>query len=91
MDRKDVYKAIDSERDYQDVIWNSTTTAGDLHSFEEWFTYITDYVLEAQHKLSRSNQDDGYEFSRHSMRKVAAMAVRALEQHGAEQREGFER
>ena len=49
-----MYAAIDSERAYQNTRWNSeTTTSEGLHSLEEWFTYIEDYVSEAKHVLSR--------------------------------------
>ena len=85
--RQEVYSAIDSERDYQDQIWNSETTSSNgLHSPEEWFMYIEDYVNEAKHLLSRKSLQESYPQSMEIMRKVAAMAVCAMEQNGTEKR-----
>lgn len=87
MERKLVYKAIDSERNYQDKLWNSnTTTSDEIHSFEEWYVYIEDYVKEAKHLLSRRPKQQADEIVKDIMRKVAAMAVCALEQHGVNNR-----
>ncbi len=85
--RQEVYNAIDSERDYQDGRWNSQTTTSDgRHSLEEWCTYIEDYVNEAQHILSRLPKQEAGPQALHIIRKVAAMAVCAMEQHGAPRR-----
>ena len=87
MKREEVYKSIDSERDYQDTRWNEgTTTSGGKHSPEEWFTYMTDYINEAQHILSRENVQDSYPKAMNIMRKVASMAVCAGEQLGMPKR-----
>lgn len=85
--RETVYKAIDTERYYQDFKWGEV---GKTHSFEEWFTYIEDYVNEAKHVLSRTGSapnEFGYEKASDIMRKVGAMAVCAMEQHGVRERE----
>lgn len=87
MIREDVYKLIDGERDYQDWRWNENTTISkNLHSFEEWFMYIEDYVNEAKHLLSRLARQDADVQASEIMRKVAAMAICALEEHGAPSR-----
>lgn len=88
--RNEVYAALDSERDYQESRWNpSTTTSEGKHSFEEWFT-LEDYIAEAKHLLSRGAQQDTHAAAAATMRKVTAMGVAAMEQHGAPQRAGFE-
>jgi hypothetical protein len=88
MKRNDVYKIIDGERKYQDARWNSSTTTSEgFHSLEEWFVYIEDYVTEAKHILSRNARQESDPLARSIMRKVAAMAVCAMEQHGAPPRE----
>ena len=57
MKRQDVYKLIDGERDYQNQKWNAATTISEnIHSVEAWYTYIEDYIREAQHILSREPQ-----------------------------------
>lgn len=84
--RQEVYGAIDGERDYQDQRWNAkTTTTAGIHSNLEFLVFIQDYVQEAMHKSSR---EAGAEltFTKHSLRKIAALAVAALEQNGVEPR-----
>lgn len=82
--RQQVYAALDSEREYQDRRWNpTTTTSRGQHSFEAWFTYITDYVAEAQHLLSRGAAQDTQLAAAHILRKVTVMGVAAMEQLGA--------
>lgn len=79
MDRQEVYKLIDGERDYQDQRWNPS----EKHSWEEWYTYMLDYIHEAQHNLSRLPQQEGDVLAAAAMRKVTAMGVAAMEQLGA--------
>jgi len=86
--RQEVYDAIDSERAYQESRWNKNTTVSEnIHSFEDWIMYMEDYLAEAKHLLSRSPRQDADPQACHIMRKVLAMGVNALEQHGAPQRE----
>jgi len=81
MKREDVYKLIDGERDYQDKKWNAETSRNFAqHSPEEWFTYIEDYVNEAKHILSRESFVTADSKAMDIMRKVAGMAVCAMEQ-----------
>lgn len=88
--RREVYDAIDSERAYQDSRWNASTTVTEgKHSLEEWFVYIEDYVSEAKHILCREARQTADLKALAIMRKVASMAVCAMEQHGAPRREGF--
>ena len=89
MKREDVYKLIDGERDYQNLKWNIATTSDSKRSLEEWFMYIEDYVNEAKHILSRETRKSRQTADIRAgniMRKVAAMAVFAMEQHNVEQR-----
>lgn len=87
VDRKQVYKALDSERSYQNKKWNQNTTSSrNEHSLEEWFMYIEDYVNEAKHILSREARQDSDIKCLHIMRKVGALAVSAMEEHGAPHR-----
>jgi len=86
--RQEVYEAIDSERDYQNSRWNeNTTTSKNKHSLEEWYTYMEDYIDEAQHVLSRTARQDADPIALDIMRKVIAMGVCALEEHGAPKRD----
>jgi hypothetical protein len=85
--REAVYAAVDSERAYQNRRWNPETTTSDgLHSLEEWLVYIEDYVGEAKHLLSREAEQIANPTALEIIRKIAAMAVCAMEQHGAPHR-----
>lgn len=80
MERKDVYRLIDGERDYQDSRWNTETTIShNIHTPGEWFMYIEDYINEAKHILSREARQDANSKAMSIMRKVAAMTVCAME------------
>lgn len=89
--RTDVYKALDSERAYQNKKWwrpgSPESAAGhNPHTITEWLTYMQYYVnkgLEVQ-TLSH-NEGEGLDF----LRKVAALGVAGMEQHGAPTREGY--
>jgi hypothetical protein len=88
MNRQDVYKLIDGERDYQDTRWTSeTTTSGGIHSVEEWIVFMEDYLTEAKHILSRKSKQDADPQAMEIIRKVVAMGVCAMEQHDTRPRE----
>lgn len=88
--RPEVYEALDSERAYQDSRWNEKTTlSGGRHSLEEWLVYLQDYLTEAVHLASRLPQQEAQPKVLANVRKIGAMCVAAMEQHGAPKREGF--
>lgn len=83
-DRSEVYKAIDSERDYQEVRWGpDKTDTGHKHSILEWLVYMQDYIAEALHIESRMATRDADKLALENIRKVVALGVVAMEQHGA--------
>ncbi len=83
--REEVYAAIDSEREYQGK-WEVESESKGLHSIEEFFIYVEDYVLEAKHILSRESIQTARPKALNIMRKVTALGVAAMEQHGAPKR-----
>ncbi len=86
-ERSAVYAAIDGERSYQAKRWNEETAdSKELHSITEFLVYIRDYTEEALHYVSRNADPDANEFALHSMRKIAALAVAAMEQRGVRSR-----
>ena len=86
--RSEVYAALESERIYQDKRWTPETTAsGGQHSLEDWLVYMEDYLAEMKHILSREAIQTTYPKALHILRKVTAMGVAAMEQHGAPRRE----
>lgn len=85
--RDAVYAAIDSERAYQDTRWNpETTSTGGLHTIAEWVLYMEDYIAEARTQLSRNADPAAALMGLNTIRKVAALAVACMEQHGAPRR-----
>jgi len=88
LDRRDVYKRIDGERDYQDLRWNSNLREGDVPDEDkpvsEWLNYIEFHLLKAKNANYHLNKDA----SLAELRKVAALAVRAMEIHGCPARDG---
>lgn len=81
--RQEVYRAIDSERNYQDKKWGlDRATSGGKHSPEEFLLYMEDYIDEARRFTSRHSCPAGPTFVLHTMRKLAAMAIACMEQNG---------
>lgn len=88
--RAEVYAALDSERAYQQTRWNEhTTVTGGHHSLSEWIAYMEDYLAEAKHILAREAEQNAVLKVVPIMRKVTALGVVAMEEHGAPPREGF--
>jgi hypothetical protein len=79
--RQRVYKAIDGERKYQDILWANTESQG-THAPLEFFAYIRSYVNEAMEELCRRNEKSARVVAMHIMRKVAGLAVSCMEKNG---------
>lgn len=75
--REEVFASINAERDYQRTKWNDNP-----HSNLEFLVYIRDYVEEAMHRCSRESDEMIADDVRHSLRKIATLAVAALEMNG---------
>lgn len=82
--RSEVYAAIDTERDYQDSKWGAH---GSGHEIPAWLTYMRSYLDEATDQVSRNYGDGG---SLETLRKVVALGVCCLEEHGAPPRRTLE-
>ena len=93
-DRAEVFDAINSERAYQNQRWGVTPnypTGHNPHSVTEWLVYMQHYVNEGLKIATMSSKRDDPE-SRKALefvRKVAALGIVAMEEHGAPRREGF--
>lgn len=84
--RKDVFAVIDGEREYQQAM--AAKAHGDptnerTKSLEEFALYIDDYVHELKTQLSRTWGPGAYEQPLHTLRKIAALSVAAMEVWGA--------
>ena len=82
--RPQVFHAIDTEREYQRQRWGE---GGEAHTPLEYLDYIQDYTNEAMHRLSRTSDEAALKATQDSLRKIAALAVCALERHGVEPRQ----
>lgn len=80
MKRADVYKLIDGERDYQEALWPvNPLTEG------EFISLLQDYVNQARTVWAREPKP--CQATMGIIRKIASIAVNAMEQHGAPARE----
>jgi len=85
MKRKEVYKLIDGERDYQDSRWDNDkeTRSGKSDildkdkSLAEWLNYLEFHLNEAKHGVYALEPKT----TKHSIRKIAALAVACMENH----------
>lgn len=89
MKRIEIYKRIDDERDYQDAKWGHRRTLDDTPDEEnpiaEWINYIEYHVSKAKNCVYHLDTEGATV----ELRKVAALAVRAMEIHGCPEREGI--
>lgn len=80
MDRQKVYKLIDGERDYQKK-WSDVNEG--RRTIDEFSGYILGYALELIHTTSHGRSP---EHALATIRKIAALGVACMEQHGAPER-----
>ena len=84
--RKDVYKCIDKERNYQDLRWSPERTKNGTPDEEkppaEWINYIEYHLSKAKEMVYYLKDEEALA----EIRKVAALAVRCLELHGCPER-----
>ena len=89
--RTKVYKAIDSEREYQDKIWDGTASSknpsiekGGLdRTIDEFALYIKGYSDDLVQIASHSDDPNK---KLDVIRKVAGLCVACMEKHGAPKR-----
>src|SRR4051812_9891121 len=86
--RTEVYQAINTERDFQDSFVLPERQYYQTHTLGEFILMLNQYAAQTQQKWTHhSDKVDGYPESLHEVRKLAAIAVRCMEQHGAPLRE----
>ena len=83
IDRSEVYKAIDSERAYQSATWPGIDADPDNpHTIGEDILLMEEYVKRAREEWTKVADSPDME-ALHMIRKVAGIAVRCMENHGA--------
>lgn len=77
--RAEVYKVIDGEREYQNNLGGSRTDGSPKS--------VGDYIMMLDYYLSHAKEawvnNPGIKMAMHDVRKIAAIAVRCMEEHGA--------
>lgn len=86
MERTEIYKRINGERDYQDANWGTRRqmdgTPDEEKPVAEWVNYIEYHISKAKEKIYHLDTVGATA----ELRKVAALAVRAMEIHGCPER-----
>lgn len=82
MKRNKVYKRIDEERAYQYDKWGDNP-----HTPAEFLVYMQDYMTEAFSHASRVPDPASTEMVMEDIRKITAMGVACMEQHGVRSRD----
>ena len=83
--RKEVYSAIDSERNYQDRLWSTDDGFSNPLSIGEFLVLLEVYLRKAQSEWTTESKPEIN--SLNTVRKLAGISVNCLEQHGAPKRE----
>lgn len=80
--REEAYRAIDSERDYQDKMWFETGSSGHgLLSIGEEILLIEEYAAKAREAWSKERYPEKTALD--IVRKIAGIAVHCMEDHGS--------
>lgn len=86
MERIEVYKCLDTERDYQDLRWSPRREKNNTPDAEkppaEWLNYIEYHLNKAKESVYMLEDENALA----EVRKIAALAVRCLELHGCPKR-----
>jgi hypothetical protein len=81
--RAEVYHAIDSERTYQDRIWPAAANQPQL-SIGEFVLMLDEYVARARKEWTNEKRPENLTLE--VVRKIAGIAVKCMEHHGAPRR-----
>lgn len=85
--RIDAFEAINTERDYQDKIWQAAGNTGpNPLTIGEFILLLSTYVDDAADQFRKESKPEMNALN--TIRKIAGIAVNCMEQHGAPKREG---
>jgi hypothetical protein len=87
MKREEVYKILDTEREYQDRIWNNLNK--EISNPSSFILWMEEYLAKARALASQSDERIGTEGCEKIMdvvRKVTALGVACMEVNGAKER-----
>jgi hypothetical protein len=86
IDRVIVYKAIDSERDYQTRVWRENAGLDEtqpVRTVAEELLMLEEYVSKARAAWTAAPRATEVRITTDILRKCAGICVRAMENHGA--------
>ncbi len=84
--RLDAFEAINTERDYQDQVWqNSGNNGPNVLAIGEFILLLSTYVDDAADQFRKEPKPEINALN--TIRKIAGIAVNCMEQHGAPKRE----
>lgn len=78
MERAEVYKLIDDEREYQDKKWG--------HEFDDRAWSVGDWLIFIERYVKEGKDNLGYVNANNAIRKIAALAVACMEHKETEPR-----
>lgn len=78
--REEVYEAVDGERDYQENVWPSEVVHARELSIGDSILLVEEYAAKARLMWSKERYPERSALA--NLRKVAAIAIRAMQQHG---------
>lgn len=81
--RAEAYKAVDSERDFQDNFVLPERRYYQTHTLGEHILMIGQYADQARQKWTHHSDKEEVPPSLEEVRKIAALCIRCMEQHGA--------
>jgi hypothetical protein len=85
--REEVYRAVDTEREFQDSFVLPERQYYRTHTLGEFILMMGQYADQARAKWTRhTDAVDDFPESLHEVRKLVALGVRCMEQHGAPKR-----
>ena len=86
MERNEIYKRLDTERDYQDSRWDLrekfNSPVDEEKSVAEWILYMEHHLNNAKHFVYSLDESNALA----EIRKVTALGVRTMEIHGCPSR-----
>lgn len=86
VDITEVFAALNAEREYQIRRWGIRQADGQVVEIPkpvaDYVTYMRDYYLETQHRVSR---DPGYASALESLVKVACLGIACMEHNGVDE------
>ena len=82
--RSEVYEAIDTERAYQDRLWQNQAGGPNNLTVGEFLLLAEEYLAQARAAWSKEVKPEVNALE--SIRKVAGIVVNCMEQHGAPHR-----